>query len=464
MIDNDNDTGNKNRHEISHSKGSRAGCLFCISFFLGIPFFLFFSVLESPVSNAFANNLVQRVEIGSSPNPVGSGARALGMGGAFIGIADDATAASWNPAGLIQLELPEISMVGAHGRRRGKLSSASISHLESNSGIDKTDLNYLSLAYPFHGLGRNMIFSINYQHLYDFNKNMKLHYEEAHEEYDFHLDTAFVQSGALSTLSPAWAVQIHPSFALGLTLNFWKPGLSDNQWRSRYQFDQMFDRSSDQTFFSNSVKETYEFDGLNFHAGFLWNVNGMLSLGGVFKSPFRADIRHTYERYDLTEGTFSLQQERETLDMPMSYGIGMGLRMSDALSFGLDIYRTEWSDYLLNTAEGESITLITGKKEKESDIDATTQVRLGMEYLKILQKTIIPFRLGLFYDPAPAQGNPEDFFGFSAGSGFMYGRAVFDLAYQYRMGNDVTIINLPDFDLSQDIREHMVYFSMIIHL
>ncbi len=30
-------------------------------------------------------------------NTIGAGARARGMGGAFIGVADDATAASWNP-------------------------------------------------------------------------------------------------------------------------------------------------------------------------------------------------------------------------------------------------------------------------------------------------------------------------------------------------------------------------------
>ena len=58
-----------------------------------------------------------RMEIPSSPNPVGSGARALGMGGAFIAIADDATAASWNPGGLIQLETPEVSAVGAYIHR-----------------------------------------------------------------------------------------------------------------------------------------------------------------------------------------------------------------------------------------------------------------------------------------------------------------------------------------------------------
>src|SRR2546427_10408748 len=37
------------------------------------------------------------------------GARALGMGGAFIGVADDATAVVTNPAGLVILQRPELS-------------------------------------------------------------------------------------------------------------------------------------------------------------------------------------------------------------------------------------------------------------------------------------------------------------------------------------------------------------------
>ena len=37
------------------------------------------------------------------------GARSMGMGGAFLGLADDATAAYTNPAGLTQLVTPEVS-------------------------------------------------------------------------------------------------------------------------------------------------------------------------------------------------------------------------------------------------------------------------------------------------------------------------------------------------------------------
>ena len=45
---------------------------------------------------------------------LGLGARALGMGGAFVGVADDATAGFWNPAGLVQIE---IRTIGAFFRK-----------------------------------------------------------------------------------------------------------------------------------------------------------------------------------------------------------------------------------------------------------------------------------------------------------------------------------------------------------
>ena len=43
----------------------------------------------------------------------GSGARAAGMGDAFVAVSDDGTAATWNPAGLAQLRQPEFSFVYA---------------------------------------------------------------------------------------------------------------------------------------------------------------------------------------------------------------------------------------------------------------------------------------------------------------------------------------------------------------
>ena len=52
----------------------------------------------------------------------GSGARAAGLGYAFTGIADDATAISWNPAGLTQIYGMEASAVGRLGFGSGEIS------------------------------------------------------------------------------------------------------------------------------------------------------------------------------------------------------------------------------------------------------------------------------------------------------------------------------------------------------
>src|SRR3972149_673532 len=108
--------------------------------------------------------------INATPLPVGSGARALGMGGAFIAVADDATASSWNPGGLTQLERPELSVVGSFLSIHQDFDPSSTGLLSLNDeGASSTDLNYASVAYPFKVLGKNLVAALNYQQKYDFH-------------------------------------------------------------------------------------------------------------------------------------------------------------------------------------------------------------------------------------------------------------------------------------------------------
>ncbi len=67
------------------------------------------------------------------------GARSLAMGGAFTAIADDATSALLNPAGLVQLRRPEFSLVG-------KIWTEDM-HLDWGSGA-YTDLSIYNPAFP----------------------------------------------------------------------------------------------------------------------------------------------------------------------------------------------------------------------------------------------------------------------------------------------------------------------------
>ncbi len=71
---------------------------------------------------------------------IGVGGRAMGMGGAFVGIANDVTAGYYNPAGLAQIKYPQIALM--HDERYGQLAN----------------YNYGSVAIPY---GKDWSFGIS---------------------------------------------------------------------------------------------------------------------------------------------------------------------------------------------------------------------------------------------------------------------------------------------------------------
>ena len=102
---------------------------------------LFFLVYFGCHSTLSAQAL-QRIKIPSSFNPAGSGARALGKGGAFIAVADDATAASWNPDALMQLDKPEVSIVGAGFIRDEDLDLGTNPEANGTNSVSKARIIY----------------------------------------------------------------------------------------------------------------------------------------------------------------------------------------------------------------------------------------------------------------------------------------------------------------------------------
>ena len=90
------------------------------------------------------------------------GARSIGLAGAFVGLADDATAAFANPAGLVQLARPEISIEGRAwsystaytqgGRAAGQPTGLGIDTVpepvQADSEAELSGLSYLSYVYP----------------------------------------------------------------------------------------------------------------------------------------------------------------------------------------------------------------------------------------------------------------------------------------------------------------------------
>jgi len=69
---------------------------------------LFFIVLTTVLS------LSAQTEFGKYAGEflsLGVGGRALGMGGAFVAVAEDVTSGYWNPAGLAKMDYPQISLM-----------------------------------------------------------------------------------------------------------------------------------------------------------------------------------------------------------------------------------------------------------------------------------------------------------------------------------------------------------------
>ena len=431
----------------------------------------------------YCQDIYLKTEIASSLNPVGSGARALGMGGAFIGVADDATAASWNPGGLIQLEKKEFSIVGSYFSRTETNQFDFFSQASGNYSIDQSQLNYLSLAYPFIFNQYDMIVSINYQHLYEFYRawgELNLSYDQL--SYDNTTRIHYDQEGDLYALGLAYCIRINPKLSTGLTLNYWGDALNDNQWEQHYV--EMYSNiiADIPQILTSNRNTTYDFKGFNFNLGFLYRFNEEWTLGGVFKSPFKADIdRHITQRdsilYPKGGGMNAsiIQPEitrHDQLSMPMSYGFGIAYRKNDQITVSFDVYQTRWDDYKYIHEDGGSNSPISGRTMAQSDVDPTTWFRCGMEYLMIGQQTVFPLRAGIFYDPAPAEGSPDKYLGLALGSGFVYEfkekqpfiqSLIFDIAYQWRVGNNVGQSLLEETSFSQDIYEHKLYGSLIVH-
>ncbi len=442
----------------------------CWLFALAVSVFIGMGV--APRVSAQDTGLFQRVEIPSSFHPVGSGARALGMGGAFIAVADDATAASWNPGGLIQLQRPEVSVVGDYLHRIEALDFGAHPRANSSQSVYKADINYLSLSYPFHLWRRNMVVSLNYQHLYDMTRQWRfpLSWEQNTDFIRQQVESR--QTGDLSALGLAYCIQIRPRLSLGLTVNLWDDAIGDNGWENRtFQWGRGRIQGAEFQLYSEKT-DRYTFSGWNMNLGLWWELSPGLTLGAVVKTPFEADIRHysasqriiAYEDPAFADNkTTQVRQQDESLTMPLSYGLGLAWRFSDAFCLSADIYRTQWDDFELQDAGGRKISPLTGQDMAKSDIRPTHQVRMGAEYLIIGPSYVVPLRCGLFYDPLPAPGGSEPVYGFSLGTGLVYSRFSWDIAYGFRYGEQVRPDILESLDFSQDIAEHRVYSALIFY-
>lgn len=425
---------------------------------------------------------VTTFDMGSSPNPVGSGARAMGQDNAFIAVADDATAASWNPGGLSQLERPELSLAVEAIARRETIGSDLYANLETRNTLSLGDLNYASAVLPVFWR-KNMVLSLNYLKLYRFDKRTSFPFVSDDGLVRIDSQVSSDRDGCFSVLAPAFGIDVTPRLALGVTLNLWSHALTGS---SRYAqqsvlsdvrtFDVGFDgdpTNDASTRVTHAVKHDFEVeDGRSLVFGGMVRISKSWTLGAVLKPPFTLELDHTYREVKSIEkikGDWEPEAPGDTteesgarLHVPWIVGAGAAWRPSDPLTLSADVTWSQWSEHFY-AENGMETNPVSSRDISREELDDTYTARVGAEYLVIRDRYIVPLRCGLGYDPSPAVDGVDDYYTVSVGTGLQFGRFMFDIAYELKWGSSVNGDILRGYGTTEAVRRHRALASLIVY-
>lgn len=409
----------------------------------------------------------------------GAGARAMGLGGAFIAVADDATAASFNPAGLAQLLQPEVSLVGRGIQRqvsyedfatsgRGReldVSDALVSHT-------RFDPLFLSATVPLRAGGRNLVFQVSLQRAFALSESNTRDLTETPQPgttgtaSKLHQDIQ--QSGQIDVYSVAAAYEVSQRILVGLT---W------NTWRGRWDLSSASIRTVGTSQTTVAFRQSNALDGSNLNLGLIWRWPTW-SLGLVHRTGFHAD--YTFGT-DLSSNLPALGNSRVEplttgLHWPTSTGLGFAWRPRDRWLLTSDLTQTLWSTarYMSpnRTLNGQSFFDF----EKGGRTPNATSAHLGVEYLHLTARdSVIPLRWGISREPQPVvdgiTGEQRIIFRVALGTGIKRGNTTLDLAYRYGWSNrrasqflevDQILARTPSTSVGTErLREHRLDASFI---
>lgn len=399
----------------------------------------------------------------------GAGARAYGMGGAFLARPDDATAASWNPAGLSYLRSPEFSLVGTYGSL--KIVQEDLDgELTGRDSLSGRSPDFLAATYPVSLGGVSGAVQLGYQRVLSFDGNHTIESNARRQ---------FEQFGGFDVVAIGSGLQVSRRARVGATVNRWLNGY-------RFTSDRLGGRPSRQT-------TDFSFSGWNVNLGVIWTPVEELNLGAIYKTGFTAEVRLSRRREDFaapaTAGAplgpptsvNSYERSDVRLDFPAALGFGASWRPSTPLTVSADYTRTQWSEgrirnYFTLPPSGTPAPpddffpdLPYPSLEPRLSQNDTQQLRLGAEYVIIKRRIKWPLRLGYFTDRQlfetfnPQRDAPPQYRGFTAGTGLIFGRLLVDIAYVFEKGSYLDLNpDDPDPELRlNSVRSHRLFLSLI---
>lgn len=361
---------------------------------------------------------------------LGSGARAFGMGGAFLARADDATAASWNPAGLSYLRRPEFSIVGARNSfERGNFGAPATDRLTGYTP------DFLAVTYPL----QSGSVQVSYQRIFSFRGTREIE----------RVGRTFTTEGegGYDVLAFGSGWRVGRTLRVGGTVNGWFNGYSQRRLRISTN--------------AGTTEQDIDYDldsGINFNLGAIWTPVENLNFGAVGKTPFTAILNLRRFRSDTFLDPPAVTENRAErsdvlIDFPGAVGFGLSWRPASPLTFSADYTRTFWSRgrirnfFVLNATpppDGRPPDPVDYRELpyptiNDPDQTDTEQIRLGFEAVAIAGRLRFPIRAGLFWDrqyfraDSPT-GVPPRFEGFTLGTGVSAGPLLVDFAFVRESG------------------------------
>ena len=349
------------------------------------------------------------------------GARSMALGGAFAALADDATAAFANPAGLVQLDEPEFSVEARYwsyetpfvtgGRVDGEPTGQGVDTVRGvrvgSSKSSPSDLSFASYIQPFDRWSVAL-----YRHTWaDFSAQSRVDgLFGIDEEGEFTRSEDILTSTRFEVVNTGVAIgyQMTPSLSLGLGAVYFQ-GVLDSVSLEYIQDDDRFFQPN--AFAPENLDTSYfhqaNDSGITLNGGLLWQVSPQFSLGAYFREGPELDLlaREITGPADdeVPPGTVELDRVAP-LKLPDVYGLGGAYRSLD----GRWTVGVEWShvNYSSITDSLNGAVLDSG----QVSISDADQLHVGIEYVLVDSDPVIAFRVGGWRDPAHTVG-----FGPSAG-------------------------------------------------
>lgn len=447
---------------------------------------LLISVLAMAVPLAAQNVDIEALS-GLQFNFGNPGARSLGMGGAFLALADDASAAEANPAGLTILRKPEVSVEVRNYLEQQLFTTSGtfpdVTRTPFTNHSDRVVVTFASAVIPvkdkftfglyFHEPLNNQgggVVAPQYDDLTgDLISSLPNFYLPAQngqpvgepitraqcEQRRRDLNNPFACLeyrvdpfvSALSvrqrTFGFAAGWQIHPKFSIGATVRHQRFSEGAYTFRFSQQFDPRQVLVQATAKIEDGQVELVEETDTTFGAGFKWSPTDRISFGGVYKKGptfqaplFYADASTQFEFGKAADTTFHI---------PDIAGLGVSVRPVPSLTVNFDAVRVTYSnlvdDFVSAVADVQGL-------EDPFRAEDVIELRLGAEYLFA---TKIPFalRAGAWRDPAHSIEwagplNRPDFIAESmlypegedqthitAGAGVAWPRFQIDIAYDH---------------------------------